>query len=157
MLLVWCVCILGLGVGRKLYKFSLSLSLSIARDSLLIQTAYHPQWGHCNFSSILEEPLDEGRLNNTVCTMKKTSLNSAVRVTFNGNIHLTDCSDCCARWFITINDSECVDPAPIEAIIYTVNGTTVNLHRSSTITGMCECVYVCTCSKSITLSLSLSH
>ena len=41
------------------------------------------------------------------------------------------------RWFITINGSECVSPAPIEAVIYTTNARTINVHRGSTIAGEC--------------------
>ena len=31
-----------------------------------------------------------------------------------------------------------MDPAPIDAVIYTVNGTQINIHRGSTITGICR-------------------
>ena len=42
------------------------------------------------------------------------------------------------RWFVTVNGEECSDPAPIDAVIYTVNGTDINVHRGSTIVGVCE-------------------
>lgn len=31
-----------------------------------------------------------------------------------------------------------MDPAPIDAVIYTVNGSQINIHRGSTITGICR-------------------
>ena len=60
-----------------------------------------------------------------------------VQVTFNGNIRLTACSNCCMRWFVTINNEECTQPAPIDGVIYTYNGSDINIHRGSTITGIC--------------------
>ena len=42
---------------------------------------------------------------------------SGSRVTWDGNIAVENCSDCCMRWYITINDSECTDPGPIDAAI----------------------------------------
>ena len=35
-----------------------------------------------------------------------------------------------------------MDPAPIDGVIYTVNGTSVNIHRGSTIVGVCKGVGV---------------
>ena len=42
------------------------------------------------------------------------------------------------RWFITINGEECADPAPIDGVVYTINGSAINIHRSATITGICR-------------------
>ena len=47
-------------------------------------------------------------------------------------------SECCARWFITFNGEECIDPAPIDGVVHSQNATSVNIHRSSTITGLCS-------------------
>jgi hypothetical protein len=101
---------------------------------------YHPNWEHCAIPApIPEGTRDIGPLNTLSCgsNLIKTHPDSALRVTFNGNIRLTDCSDCCMRWFFTINGEECAQPAPIDAVIYTVNGSQVNIHRGSTITGIC--------------------
>ena len=67
----------------------------------------------------------------------KTLPDSALHVTFNGNLRLTDCSDCCMRWFITINGSECVDLAPIDGVLYN-SASYINIHRGMTITGICN-------------------
>ena len=39
------------------------------------------------------------------------------------------------RWFITLNGEECSDPAPIEAVIFSSNARTANIHRGATIAG----------------------
>ena len=80
-----------------------------------------------------EGSTDNGSVAN--CTGNKNSDDSALRVTFNGNIRVTDCHDCCMRWYITMNGEECTDPAPIEAIIYSTDAAQVNVHRAATITG----------------------
>ena len=41
------------------------------------------------------------------------------------------------RWFITINGSECVDPAPIDGVLYN-SASYINIHRGTTITGICN-------------------
>jgi len=46
--------------------------------------------------------------------------------------------ECCGRWFITFNGEECSDPAPIDGVVHSVNASLVNIHRSSTITGVCK-------------------
>ena len=109
-----------------------------ARDPLVNSTAYHPQWSHCAIGQITGGGLDEGALEEIACLFNKTSSGSAVKVSFNGNIRVTNCEECCTRWFITINGSECVSPAPIEAVIYTTNAETINVHRGSTIAGECS-------------------
>ena len=97
--------------------------------------AYHPIWTLCGPLTVAEGTIDEGALNSTSCTGSKRSDDSAVRVTFNGNLRVTDCHDCCVRWFVTLNGEECTDPAPIEAVVYSADAEQVNIHRSSTITG----------------------
>ena len=41
------------------------------------------------------------------------------------------------RWFVTIDGSECVDPAPIDGVLYN-RLSTINIHRGTTITGICN-------------------
>ncbi len=67
--------------------------------------------------------------------MTKITGDSIIRATFNGNIRVTGCHDCCMRWFLTLNGEECVDPAPLEAVIYSTDAEAVNIHRAATITG----------------------
>lgn len=108
---------------------------AVARDPLVNATVYHPQWTHCSIPTIQGGGSDEGALESTTCTMNKTNSDSSIRVAFNGNIRITNCQNCCMRWFVTINGEECSDPAPIEAVIFSTNARTVNVHRGSTIAG----------------------
>ena len=123
--------------------FSFLLHFSpVARDSLVNSNAYHPQWSHCAINEISTGGLDEGALEDTACLLNKSSSDSAVKVSFNGNIRITNCEDCCMRWYVTLNGSECVSPAPIEAVIYSTNARTINVHRGSTIAGKCSLLAV---------------
>ena len=72
------------------------------------------------------------------CDFQKTYSNSALRVTFHGGLRLVSCSDCCRRWYITINGKECSSPAPIDALIYTYGVSNFNLHRPGTLDGFCN-------------------
>lgn len=63
---------------------------------------------------------------------------SSLRLTFNGVIRLTGCSHCCMRWFLTVDGEECLQPAPIDAVLYSINASTVNIHRGSTVAGICS-------------------
>ena len=106
-----------------------------ARDPMVLPNYYHPQWEHCAFASITNGELDEGAFNSTRCVLNKTRDDSSVRATFNSNLRLHDCEDCCIRWFVTLNGEECTDPAPIEAVIGATDVTLFSIHRASTITG----------------------
>lgn len=106
-----------------------------ARDPLVNVSVFHPQWVHCNISEIEGGGIDEGALSDTACIFNKTTSDSSVRVSFNGNIRITNCQDCCMRWYLTIDGEECADPAPVEAVIFSSNARTVNVHRGSTIAG----------------------
>lgn len=39
------------------------------------------------------------------------------RVSWDGNIAVEGCSDCCMRWYISIDGHECENPGPIDAAI----------------------------------------
>ena len=41
------------------------------------------------------------------------------------------------RWFVTIDGSECADPAPIDGVLYN-SLPNINIHRGTTITGICN-------------------
>ena len=109
-----------------------------ARDPDVNPSAYHPQWSHCAIPENPDGDLDNGPIPTLNCTINKTMADSSLRVTFNGVIRLTDCSECCMRWFLTIDGEECLDPAPIDAVLYSINASSVNIHRGSTIAGICS-------------------
>ena len=98
------------------------------------RNVYFPYYSHCAILDV-NEGLDEGPINQTACGITKQSQDSNLKITFNGNLRITGCSNCCARWFITIDGLECSDP--IEGVVYSVNGSGVNIHRASVISGLC--------------------
>ncbi|KAI8496739.1 Collagen triple helix repeat-containing protein 1 [Branchiostoma belcheri] len=71
------------------------------------------------------------------CAFNKASPTSALRLTWNGSLRVMHTSASCARWFFTLNGAECGNPAPIDGIMYT-NGNNIDIHRVSTIDGLCE-------------------
>ena len=97
---------------------------------------YSPHYTHCAIADI-NEGLDSGPINQTACGITKKSATSTLKITFNGNLRITGCTQCCARWFVTIDGYECSSPGPIEGVVYSVNGSDVNIHRSSVISGIC--------------------
>lgn len=104
---------------------------------------YHPQWQHCAIlpDDIMDGDLDNGPLPDISCVLNKTEKESSVRATFNTNLNLFSCEECCMRWFVTLNGEECTDPAPIEAVVAASDVTTLSIHRGSTVTGECEYIH----------------
>ncbi|CAB4015795.1 Hypothetical predicted protein, partial [Paramuricea clavata] len=103
------------------------------------QTTYQtPLVKQCSFKN-LNDGRDKGQIQ--TCDFQKAHTNSALRVTYQGDLRLVTCSNgkCCRRWFITINGKECSSPAPIDAVIH--SGKRVNdlsLHRPGTLDGFCN-------------------
>ena len=97
-------------------------------------------YGHgikqCTFKS-LNDGRNDGQIQ--TCDFQKAYSNSALRITYQGDMRLVSCSsNCCRRWFITINYAECSSPAPIDAIIYSNGVSGLNLHRPGTLDGFCN-------------------
>ncbi|KAI8496598.1 Collagen triple helix repeat-containing protein 1 [Branchiostoma belcheri] len=73
------------------------------------------------------------------CPFVKLSPTSVLRLTWNGALRVMTYNSpdsCCRRWFLTLNGTECSDPAPIDGIMW-IHDSTVNIHRVSTIDGLC--------------------
>lgn len=99
------------------------------------KNVYYPYYSHCAISEV-NDGLDSGPINQTACGIDKQSDSSTLKITFNGNLRITGCSRCCARWFVTIDGMECSQS--IEGVVYSVNGSGVNIHRASVISGLCD-------------------
>ncbi|CAH1266459.1 CTHRC1 [Branchiostoma lanceolatum] len=80
----------------------------------------------------LDNGVDSGKIMD--CQFHKVSSTTALRLTWNGTIRYAGSTGGCARWFFTVNGTECADPAPIDGVVYTPG---VNIHRVSTIDGLC--------------------
>ena len=73
------------------------------------------------------------------CDFRKTRSNTALRVTYQGDMRLISGSPACRRWFITINGKECTSPDTIDAVLYFSGGASgMNQHRPVTLDGFCE-------------------
>ena len=73
------------------------------------------------------------------CDFRKTNSDTALRITYQGDMRLIGGSSVCRRWFITINGKECTSPDTIDAVFHFQTGPTgMNLHRPVTLDGFCE-------------------
>lgn len=52
-----------------------------------------------------------------------------------GNMRKRSCINCCARWFVTVDGSECSVPANLEMTLYANLG--YDIFFPTTITGVC--------------------
>lgn len=77
------------------------------------------------------------------CAFTKQNSDTVLKVSWDGNIALRGCMDCCMRWYITLNGEECEDPGTIDAAIrqdLTDGGLTeqFDLHRPASVVGVCR-------------------
>ena len=73
------------------------------------------------------------------CAFNKLQSNSALRVSFQGNIRLHDHHKC-SRWFFKFDGKECSGPMKIEAVFYShwPSGAIANLIYHRSFEGYCE-------------------
>ena len=71
------------------------------------------------------------------CQFTKIKDDTTLHVVFQGNILLGGCSNCCKRWFITFNGTECGGPLPIDAVLWISNSNNDD-HRHGAIEGYCD-------------------
>ena len=73
------------------------------------------------------------------CAFNKLQFNSALRVSFQGNMGVTGSSDNYNRWYFKFNGNECSAPMTIEAVVYN-NWSYGNHHlfRHQSFEGYCE-------------------
>eukprot|EP00117_Sycon_ciliatum_P018000 scpid81248/ scgid16779/ Collagen triple helix repeat-containing protein 1; Protein NMTC1 len=98
-------------------------------------TAAHPQalWKQCAWTE--ESNINTGVIKS--CQFSKTSRDTHLRVAFGGNLRVGGCSNCCRRWFLTFNGSECSSPTPIDAAMYVIGPDNSNPLRPRHIEGYC--------------------
>lgn len=86
---------------------------------------------------------EQGNINATLqeCTINKRKVNTVLKVSWFGNIALEQCSTCCMRWYLTINDQECANPGPIDGAVQQtlrLSGDSIfDLRRPAAISGIC--------------------
>ncbi|XP_065888407.1 uncharacterized protein [Dysidea avara] len=98
---------------------------------------FTPVWHHCVVPD-LNDPRDNGTINDTECSFTKKGNDTDIMVSWDGSVRVLHCNECCGRWFITFNGEECSNPAPIDGVVHSFNASIVNIHRYSTITGVCR-------------------
>ena len=77
--------------------------------------SYYPNWAQCVTDTPLNSTVNDSTI--TTCSFSKREEGSVLRVAWDGNIGVRGCSNCCMRWFITINGEECSDPGPIDVAL----------------------------------------
>ncbi|KAM7449917.1 hypothetical protein ABFA07_002289 [Porites harrisoni] len=94
-------------------------------------------WKQCFFKRV-DDDKDSGLIKE--CIFKKTFDNTSLRVFWNGDFRVTNCDDCCNRWYFTFNGRECATPGAIDGIVFVSLGTKwrKNPHRPRHIEGICE-------------------
>ena len=67
------------------------------------------------------------------CAFNKLQSNSALRVSFQGNMRVFGSSSTCNRWYFKFNGNECSGPMTIEAAVYSYwsTGSSTLLHHWS--------------------------
>ncbi|XP_019639047.1 PREDICTED: uncharacterized protein LOC109481009 [Branchiostoma belcheri] len=78
----------------------------------------------------------------TTCSFKKRHYNSVLRLAYSGGLILANCTECCKRWYFTINGIECQKPGGIDAIVMKMGHEGNMLHQHQQFEGFCDKVGV---------------
>ena len=52
------------------------------------------------------------------CSITLTRNDTFLRLTWDGNMRITRCQNCCMRWLFFIDGIGCTDPGPVDALIF---------------------------------------
>ena len=73
------------------------------------------------------------------CSFNKLHSNTALKVSYQGNIRIYNSNAACNRWYFKFNGNECSGPMTIESIVYTnFLGQKPDVHRNHFFEGYCE-------------------
>ncbi|CAH3183325.1 unnamed protein product [Porites lobata] len=117
-------------VGNQGRKGDKGESAKASQASVVPQT----NWKQCVWKSYSDT--DNGKIKD--CAFNKLQSNSALRVSFQGNMRVQG-NDKCNRWYFKFNGNECSGPMTIEAAVYNnwSSGNPNLLHHRS-FEGYCE-------------------
>ncbi|KAM7433708.1 Collagen triple helix repeat-containing protein 1 [Porites harrisoni] len=91
-------------------------------------------WKQCVWKSNINT--DSGKIKD--CAFNKLKSNSALKVSFQGNMRVNG-DQKCNRWYFKFNGKECCGPMTIEAAVYNDwSSGNPNLHRHRSFEGYCE-------------------
>ncbi|XP_066271707.1 uncharacterized protein [Branchiostoma lanceolatum] len=80
---------------------------------------------------------DHGGLVKT-CSFKKKHYSSVLRLAYSGGLILANCTECCKRWYFTINGVECQKPGGIDAIVMKLGHEGNMVHQHQQFEGFCD-------------------
>ena len=75
------------------------------------------------------------------CVFTKKFPDTSLHVYWTGVLRITNCADCCKRWYFTFNGAECAAPLPIDGLVYMRKPTIQNIHRVNNIEGHCNNIH----------------
>lgn len=92
-------------------------------------------WKQCAWQSGTRT--DSGKIKE--CSFNKLHQNTALKVSYQGNIRLLRPNGKCNRWYFKFNGHECSGPLPVDSVLYTdYGGSRPNIHRPHFFEGFCE-------------------
>ena len=71
----------------------------------------------------------------------KNFSDTSLNVYWTGALRITNCDDCCKRWYFTLNGAECSGPLPIDGVVYIGQDNGQNPHRVRHIEGHCNKIH----------------
>eukprot|EP00058_Branchiostoma_floridae_P024149 XP_002609639.1 hypothetical protein BRAFLDRAFT_123559 [Branchiostoma floridae] len=80
---------------------------------------------------------DHGGLVKT-CSFQKRHYSSVLRLAYSGGLILANCTECCKRWYFTINGIECQKPGGIDAIVMKMGHQGNMVHQHQQFEGFCD-------------------
>ncbi|XP_078353975.1 uncharacterized protein LOC144638637 isoform X3 [Oculina patagonica] len=108
-------------------------------ESLTSPSSAVPQtnWKQCVWKS--NDGKDSGKIKD--CSFNKLQSDTAIKVSFQGNMRVYGSSTKCNRWFFKFNGNECSGPMTIEAVVYNnwpSSAGNPNLLHHRSFEGYCE-------------------
>ncbi|PFX15133.1 Collagen triple helix repeat-containing protein 1 [Stylophora pistillata] len=93
-------------------------------------------WKQCAWSSGTGTGVDSGKIKE--CSFNKLHQNTALKVSYQGNLRLHNSNRKCNRWYFKFNGNECSGPLPVDSVLYTYDSSTPIILRSHFFEGFCE-------------------
>ncbi|CAH3177690.1 unnamed protein product [Porites evermanni] len=117
--------------GRKGDKGEKGESVKASQASVVPQT----NWKQCVWKSATST--NNGKIKD--CTFNKLTSNTALKVSFQGNVR-SETSGGCNRWYFKFNGNECNGPMTIDAVVYNAwpSGRAANQLHHRSFEGYCE-------------------
>ncbi|XP_022806867.1 collagen triple helix repeat-containing protein 1-like [Stylophora pistillata] len=103
-------------------------------DAANIDPRQLANWKQCAWQSGMDT--DSGKIKE--CSFNKLHQNTALKVSYQGNIRLVNSNVQYNRWYFKFNGNECSGPLPVDSVLYTHFTYTPNIRRPHFFEGFCE-------------------